>query len=155
MAAFRFSLQRVLDMRRESELESAKGLADARTEADAARGVREALAEARAAGVQRLAEAHGAGGSIGHLRNLAYVVSKVDERITHADEACREADERVSTQMKEFHEAFMRRKSLDQLKERRLDQWRTDEVRSERSVLDEVALTRHARQGSSGRGEER
>jgi flagellar export protein FliJ len=154
MAAFKFRLEKVLDVRKQSELESAKGLADARQEAQAARNLKESLDAIRDAGVDRLVEAHGAGGSIGHLRNLQYLVSKIEERIGHAEAACREAETKVSTSLTAFQEAFRQRKALDHLKERKLDQWRSEENRTERKTLDEAALTRHARAGSGHMGVE-
>ena len=113
MSGFRFSLQKVLELRKESELQHAKVLADARIEADAARRVKDDLDAARQAGIARLAEAHGAGGSIGHLQNLTYVVSKLEERIGAAQAVSQEADQRVSVKLRSFHESFRERKSLD------------------------------------------
>ena len=152
MPAFRFSLQKVLEVRQESELQQAKKLACAQTEADVARRVKADLNAVCEAGIARLAQAHGAGGSVGHLQNLAYVVSRVEEQVGEADAACREADGRVSTQLRSFHEAFLQRKSLDHLKERQLNRWRSEEVLDERKTLDEVALVRHARLGLDGWG---
>lgn len=145
MPVFRFSLQRVLELRHRAELESAKGLADARMEADAARSVKADLDAARAAGVARLAEVHGSGGSVGHIRNLAYIVSKVEEQAGLAEAECEAADRSVSSHLKAFSEAFRDRKAIDHLKEKKLEQWRRDEIRSEMKELDEVALARYVR----------
>jgi flagellar protein FliJ len=145
MAAFRFRLQKVLEQREETERVSAKGLAVARAEADTADRAREDLEAAREAGRVRLARAHGSGGAIGHLRNLAYVVDRVDDQIRAAAAVCEEANEHVVEKLKSYHRAFTERKTIDQLRERRLEQWREDEARSERKTMDEVALSRHAR----------
>lgn len=145
MAAFRFKLQSVLDLRQQKERESAVDLAKARTEADDARRAKEDLEAIRDAGRARLAQAHGAGGVVGHLQNLAYVVDQVDDQIERAADECRKADEHVAESLKEFHEAFKKRRSIDQLKTRLLDQWRWEENRTEQKSMDEVAATRHGR----------
>jgi flagellar FliJ protein len=149
MASFRFKLQSVLDLREQRERESAQGLARARTEAETARQAKENLESLRDAGRVGLAKAHGVGGPVGHLQNLAYVVGQVDDHIERADDACKKADEQVVESMKAFHEAFQERRSIDQLRTRRLEQWRWEENRTEQKTLDEVALTRHGR-GAAG-----
>ena len=153
MAAFRFKLQSVLDLRQKVEKESAAGLARARQDADEARQAREDLETLRDAGRARLIQAHGAGGPVGHLQNLALVVQSVDAHVEHADDLCREADERVVESVKAFHEAFQQRRSIDQLRTRRLEEWRTEQSKSEQKTMDEVALTRHGRGTATQMGE--
>ncbi|MDH5590675.1 MAG: flagellar export protein FliJ [Gemmatimonadota bacterium] len=153
MAAFRFSLQKVLELREERENERARGLARARMDADAARTAREDLEAARAAGRERLATAHGLGGAVGHLQNLAYVVGQVDARISAADGECRKADEQVVESMKGYHEAVQERRAIGQLRERRLQQWHGEQTRLEQKTMDEVALTRHGRSGTGSKGD--
>ena len=145
MTPFRFALERVLEHRKESELESARGLARARDEADTAHTAKADLEAVLAAGRSRLAAAHGSGGAIGHLHNLAYVVGQMEEQIRDADAACRQADEQVVESLKFFHHAFRQRKTIEELRERRLDEWRTTQVSDERKAMDEVALIRHRR----------
>lgn len=144
-AAFRFRLQSLLELREQSERDSARGLAEARRDAESARRAREDLEAAREAGRTRLTRAHGAGGAVGHLQNLAYVVSQVEDRIRVADEACRAAEEEVVARLEHYREAMRSRKTIEGIRERKLLQWRTDEVRSEQKAMDEVALTRHGR----------
>ena len=67
MTGFRFRLQTVLDLREGKELESAKGLVDARSEADMARKARKDLEAVREAGRTLLTDAHSAGGTVGFL----------------------------------------------------------------------------------------
>ena len=145
MTAFRFGLDKVLEHRKKSENESARGLAEARGEAETARKAKADLEAAREAGRSRLVDAHGVGGAVGHLQNLAYVVDQFEARIENADEVCQRADENVVESMKTFHSAFRERKTIEDLRARRLDKWRVDEGRSERKDMDEVALVRHSR----------
>ncbi len=152
MAAFRFRLQSLLDLREQKERESAVDLAKARTEADDARRAKEDLESIRDAGRARLAQAHGAGGVVGHLQNLAYVVDQVDGQIDLAADACRQADEQVVESMKEYHEAFKKRRSMDQLRTRLLDKWRWEANRTEQKSIDEVAANRHGRGDTTASG---
>jgi flagellar FliJ protein len=152
MAAFRFRLQPVLDLRAQEERRSAQGLAKARVAADEARRAREDLEALREAGRVRLAQAHGSGGPVGHLQNLAMVVGTVDAHVRAAADQCRKADEQVVESVKAYHEAFRQRRSIDQLRERRLEEWRTEQNRTEQKTMDEVALTRHAK-GAPTHGE--
>ena len=144
MRGFRFSLEKVLEHRKNSEQESARGLVQARDEAESARQAKADLESVREAGRARLAQAHGVGGSVGHLQNLAYVLGHVDHQIRDADAACQEADENVVESMKSFQHAVRERKTIEGLRERKLDQWRVAEVRDERKAMDEVAMLRFA-----------
>ena len=154
MAAFRFPLDKVLEHRKESERKSAQGLARARGEADAARRAKADLEAVREAGRTRLAEAHGSGGAVGHLQNLAYVLGQVEEQIEDADAVCQHADEQVVESIKSFQHAVQQRRTIEGLRERRLGEWRDAEVRDERKAMDDVALMRHGRPdpGSTGGG---
>ncbi len=145
MPRFRFKLQPVLDLREQKEKESAVGLARARAAADQARQAREDLEAVREAGRALLADAHGAGGPVGHLQNLALVVGSVDLHIAVAEDACRKADEEVVESMKTFQEALKDRMSMDQLRARRLEEWRTEQSKTEQKTMDEVAISRHGR----------
>ena len=149
MAPFRFKLQTVLNLRERQEKESAVGLARARQDADAAQRAREDLEAVREAGRTRLSQAHGSGGPVGHLQNLALVVGSVDARIQEAEAECQKANERVVESMKAYHQAFQQRQSIDQLRTRRLEEWRSVQTKTEQQTMDEIALTRHARGGTA------
>jgi flagellar export protein FliJ len=152
MSSFRFPLESVLALRERQEKDSAAGLAQARRNADAASQAREDLRSALEAGRMRLAEAHGAGGPAGHLRNMELVLGSVDDQLREADQLCREADARVNESMKEFHEAFQHRRTLEQLRSHRLEEWQTEQARGEQKTLDELALNRHGRGRDGERG---
>lgn len=145
MAPFRFKLQSVLDVRAEAEKAKAAGLATARSQAEAARLAREDLQALRDAGRERLAGAHGVGGVVGHLQNLAYVVEQVDSKIEVADSEVERANEEVVDSMKAYQQAHLERRTLDQLRDRRLAKWRVEQTRMEQQTMDEVALTRFGR----------
>ncbi|MFQ5538637.1 MAG: flagellar export protein FliJ [Gemmatimonadota bacterium] len=154
MAAFRFPLQKVLEHREEEERQSALSLAHARREAERARRALQDLHAAQAAGRAELAAAHGAGGSVGHLQNLAFVVERLEGQIRKVNSQCRKAEAEVGRSMECYRAASRERLRIDQLRTRRLEQWRTQEAQSEQKAMDEVALTRHQRAGSSKEREE-
>lgn len=145
MAAFRFPLKRVLELRKEFERRSALGLARARDDAEAARMAKEGLEAAREAGRSRLAAAHGAGGTVGHLQNLSAVVKHLENQIEHAETACREADEKVEESLRSFHAALKDRRTIEELEARKREEWKAEEVRAEQKSLDETAVQRHGR----------
>jgi len=147
MNAFRFPLQKVLELREETERQSAADLAAARREADDARRAREDLEAVRRSSQARLAKAHGAGGAAGHLQNLSFVIGRVERQIDEANTACQEADEHVVDRMKSYRAAHTQRKTMDQLRERKFEQWQSDSARHEQRIMDEVAVNRHARAG--------
>lgn len=150
MNAFRFKLDPVLALRERQEKDSAAGLARARRDQDAAQRARSDLEAAVEAGRSRLARAHGAGGPAGHLQNLALVVGTVGDHLRAADQRCREAEERVVESMKDFHHAFRKRRTLERLRAKRIEEWRCEQDRGEQKTMDEVALTRHGRARCDG-----
>ena len=154
MAPFRFKLQSILDLRAETEKSRAVGLVTARKQAESAQQARDDLAALRDVGRERLAGAHGAGGLVGHLQNLAYVVEQVDQKITVADEDCERANGEVVDSMKAYHRAFQARRTLDHLKGRRMKTWRVEQARIEQQTMDEVALSRFGRTRVAGAGGE-
>jgi flagellar FliJ protein len=146
---FKFRLQSVLDLKEQGEKDSAVGLAKARRDAESAVRAREMLETARESGRTDLARAHGAGGSVGHMRNLSYVLERVDDQIRAADEACKEAAEAVVERLEHYRAALRDRKTIEGLRERKFHQWRSEEVRSEQKAMDDIAITRHGRSGSA------
>ncbi len=156
MSAFRFSLRRIRDLRREEEKACARTLQEARLRAEEAEEARRTLEAIRLSGRERLARAHAAGGPIGRLHPLEFLLSRMEEHLAEAEFRCREAEERVAASLHRFTEAFRLRSTLDRLRERRFQEWRTDELRREQKELDEVALRRHGRSGAEpvGRREE-
>lgn len=145
MSAFRFSLEKVLELRKHEEQIAALRLAEAQREAERARRALEALETLHQQGYDRLAQAHGAGGLAGHLQNLRYVVDRLGQLVADADAVMRAADERVSAMLAELSVALQERRIMDRLRERSLDEWRAEQARAEQKVMDDVAGERHER----------
>jgi len=151
---FNFPLERVLEMRRELEKEKARVLSEARAAERGAVEVRDALVLQRDNGRESLSDVHRDGGAVGHLQNLEYVLGCVDHQIRQADEVCKTAEQGVTESLTEFRAAFVDRKSLDQLRDRRKSAWKTQADRTEQKAMDEVATTRHVRAGSNSTSQE-
>jgi len=152
MKVFEFSLGRVLDLRKQVEKEKARTVAEARRRSDDAENAREDLAKVQRAGRAKLAEAHRIGGCIGQLRNMEFVLERMEGHLRHAEADCREADETLMESMRHYTEAFRERSTLDRLKSRRLEEWKTEASRREQKDMDEIASTRHGRLASESTG---
>lgn len=147
---FKFSLQRVLDLRAKKEQEAAATLASARDEADAARQEHDELEQARSHGVTRIAEVRGGGGmTVGQLQNLGLVIQSLDRQLASARDQVQQADAQVERRMADFTLASQDRRVLDRLREKHLQVWQTDAMQQDRKAMDSIALTRHARTQAS------
>lgn len=138
----KFSLQRVLDLKKRREEATAIRLAEARSGADEAR-----LSEATL-NAQRLqiAERSGHGAvTVGQLRNASYVIEKLDEQLDHARKAVRSADAQVKACLNDFTAALQERRVLDRLKEKRMEAANAEELRLDQSTMDGIALSRFFR----------
>lgn len=149
---FDFRLQRVLDLRARRERDAAVRLAEAEERADDAKRARASLEAVRAENAARLAAAHGAGSTVGHLRSLGLVLESLDARIGHAGTALEAAEEGVRRSADEMRDAFRDRRVLDRLRERHLEAWRTEEVQADRAEMDAIALSRFVRKRAAGEG---
>ncbi len=145
MRVFQFSLGRVLELRKQVEKEKARSVAEARMRSEEAEAARKDLAEIQQAGRARMAEAHRLGGSIGQLRNMEFILERMESHLKLAEENCREAHECLEESVKHYNRAFQERSTLDRLRDRRWEEWKTEEGRREQKDLDELAITRHGR----------
>jgi flagellar export protein FliJ len=150
---FRFRLQRVLDLRARKERDAATALATAQAAADAAREAERRLQEARAELAAQAAPdaAPDAAPSVGALRNLSFLLERLDEQVAGAAEAAALAAGAVSEHEDALHAAFRDRRTLDRLKEKHEGAWRAGEVAQDRAQMDEIALTRFTTQGAAAR----
>lgn len=152
MKVFQFSLGRVLDLRKQVEKEKARGVAEARKRSDEAENARDSLDQVRRSGRAKLAEAHKKGGSIGNLRNMEFVLERVEGHLRMAEEDCRDADTSLVESMQNYTDAFRERSTLDRLRSRRLQEWKTEVNRREQNDMDEIAATRHGRMATESTG---
>jgi flagellar FliJ protein len=148
---FRFRLQRVLDLRERKERDAATALAAAQAAADAARAAQARLERARAelaAQVTRAAPDAGAA-SVGALRNLSFLLERLDDQVAGAAEAAATAAGAVGEREDALRAAFRDRRAIDRLREKHEEAWRAGEVAQDRARMDEIALSRFAAQGAA------
>lgn len=149
---FRFGLQKVLELREQEEQAQARALADAERRAREAEGRLALLRQIREEEAGKLMGVHSRGRAVGHLQNLSFVIHQLAERVSEAEQAVREAEERVVTERGELVTAMTQRRALDQLKDRRQEEWRLGQRDLDRKQMDELALGRFQRRDDGGNG---
>lgn len=145
MSGFRFRLQKVLELRERLEQESATRLAAARQEAAEARQAMEALQSARERGVEAAGRTASASTTAGELQRIALLIEHLDEHLAAAENAHREAGDKVNELAAAFERALTERQVIERLRERKLADWRGNEQKRDQALMDAVAVTRHAR----------
>ena len=140
---FKFRLQRVLDLRARKERDAATALVSAEETADGARQEHARLELARQELAARQSPRPAAATlSVGELRNLGFLLERLDERVAVAQTAAAAAEAAVEERRGELQHAFRDRRTLDRLKERHLEGYRSAEAAADRQLMDEIALTR-------------
>lgn len=147
MTSFRFRLDPLLDHRREEEKDRAREVVSARSAEEVLRRREADLRALQESGRALLRGAHHSGGPAGHLRNLEFILERVEEEAVGAGEERRAAEARLNATMQEYSRAVQARQVLERLKERRQESWRSDAERRAQGTLDEQAVIRHARGG--------
>lgn len=142
MTTFKFRLQRLLDLREQREREMAAELARAEQAADAARAELANLDAVRAIGRERLHAAHASDGTVGELRNLAFVLEQLDAQMTSSQASVDAADEVAARARGELSDAFRDRRVLDRLRDRHEADFRGVAEAADRQAMDAIALTR-------------
>ena len=153
MSMFRFRLQKILELRKQRETESATRLAAAREAATLARRAQAALERLRDESVKVLDSGGESGRVVGELRSVEIVVEHLNRQIQEARGLSQAADEDVKRLLDEFTSAFGERRAVDLLRERQHDEWKANEADKDRKVMDSVAMARFTRrqtQATSG-----
>jgi flagellar export protein FliJ len=145
MSNFRFGLQKVLELRRRLEKESARKLSEARVDAAVALEVVQALEQVRQASAEQVSSTGNGVVPAGELQRLALIVSTLDDHLEVANDTSDEADAKVTGLSSEFQSAHADRRALDILKEKHRALWNAQEEKRDRALLDAVALARHVR----------
>jgi flagellar protein FliJ len=139
---FRFSLQRVLDLRAQTEQRAATHLAQAQHRLQQANEQKAEIAGVLAQGIARLTAAVALPKTVGEMRSHCYVLSQLDERLARAEHGIRTAQVEEQQRQQEFTTAFRDRRVLDRLKEKHLEAWREEETRADLAAMDGIALSR-------------
>lgn len=149
---FRFGLQKVLELREQAEQEQARALAEAERRAREAASHLELLQQIREEEAGKLMRAHSEGRPVGQLQNLSFVIRQLAQRVAEAEKAAREAEDRVAESRGELVTAMTQRRVLDQLKERKQEEWRLGQLELDRKQMDELALGRFQRRDAGPNG---
>ncbi|MDQ8153285.1 MAG: flagellar export protein FliJ [Gemmatimonadota bacterium] len=144
MSRFKFRLQRLLDLRQKKEQEAASAVGAARNAAEAATRREDELTERRDATRQELLPAAGQTVRVAELHEIAFLVRALDERVQDAQKAAKAAERSVQEKLGELGEAMRDRRILDRLKDRRSEEWRAEDARQEREIMDAIARDRFA-----------
>ena len=144
---FKFSLQRVLELKARREQAAAIELARTRAAADEAQREYDALEAARAEGMRQMTT--GARPTVGDLQNAGYLLQRLDERIAAAQNVAAKAENVAAASMGNFTIASQERRVLDRLRERHLGNWQAEQVEIDRKLMDDIALSRFTRGAST------
>ena len=140
---FKFRLQRVLELRERKERDAATALVSAEESAEVARAERARLDLARQElAARRSVNTPTAALCVGELRNLGFLLERLDEQVTVAQSAASAAEAAVEERREELRAAYQGRRTLDRLRERHLEGYRSAEAAADRQLMDEIALTR-------------
>jgi len=150
MSAFRFGLQKILDLREQKEREEARMLADAERRATAAQARLEELRQIRDAEASKLVRAHGESRAVGHLRNLNRAIEQLSAGVNRAEAACRAATDEVDASRVRLVDAMTQRQVMDTLRDKKESAWRHEMKTDEQRRMDELALTRFQRREENG-----
>ena len=147
---FRFSLQRVLELKARREEAAATELARTRAGAEQARLAREGLEAAREEGVRQVTGARqGAMPTVGELRNSGFLLQQLQGRIELARQAESAAEAKVEESMAAFTVASQERRVLDRLREKHLEGWQAEQSHADRQTMDAIALTRFTQKSTA------
>lgn len=147
---FKFRLQRVLDLRVQSEQEAATRLAEARSGEESARQERLRLEAARDEGIEHAAASAALKPTIGQLQNLRFLVDRLNEEIAAAELEIEAAAADVREKLDVYSDAFRERHMIDKLREKALETHRSAESEADRKLMDSVALARFLRTRGAG-----
>jgi len=143
--SFRFRLQRVLELREQSEQARARAVRDAADSADDARRREAAIAALRT--LQRDSLTAAARGVItaGELQHLQFIIGALDDRLVRAADDVRQAERVVAEAQAALQRASRDRRVLDRLKDRHSERWNDAALQQDRTLMDEIALTQFTR----------
>lgn len=139
---FKFRLQRLLDLRTAHERAKSVEMVRAEAECEARRAALADLEAMRDQGRGTLLPPAGAAGSVGQLRNAAFVVELLDGQVASAASAVDAAESAAEAIRQDLNAAHMDRRVLDRLRDRHHAGWRDAASQADRQAMDSIALTR-------------
>jgi len=143
--SFKFRLQRVLELREQSEQARARAVREATEGADDARRRQEAIAALRTLQRETLSAAARGVITAGELQHLQFLIAALDDRLVRAADDVREAERVVADAHAALQRASRDRRVLDRLKDRHSERWTDAAMQQDRTLMDEIALTQFTR----------
>jgi flagellar protein FliJ len=148
----RFSLQRILELRERKEQAVAVRLSSARSVAERARELEEQIESLKREGIERRMGTPGSASTVGELQNTSYIIEQLEQQLTDARTAVKQADGQVNAVLAEFSVATRERQVLDRLKEKKREAAMLEAADADRKTMDAVALTRFGRRSQTNNG---
>lgn len=142
---YKFSLQRVLDLRIKAEEQKAIVLAAANEGAQHAREAYQTLTLDRTREHAHFDAMQRIGATAGELQGLRQVLEFVDAQLGRALERVEQADQDAAERFLELQDASRDRRVIERLREKDLQAWRAKEARQDAKQMDEIATQRFAR----------
>jgi len=137
MSGFKFSLQRILELRASAERLQAAIM----QRAAAAEGARRRASEESAADLDRVhgqtSEIEAAPAGLWHAYELSAEAARA--RLAHDADALRSAEEHRVEEQERFTDARQARRALERLREKQVVEWSIAAARAEQADTDEVA----------------
>lgn len=147
MKAFRFRLDRILNLRARTERERARLLQQAIRDEDERRSLlEEAQARLGRCGEQ-IADAGAGVTTVGTIRNLGLTMEAAVDDVEVAEASHLTAEEAVHTEQEMFAEARKDRRIVERLRERRHSVWSVETSRAEQRQLDAISHRRRVTEG--------
>ncbi len=143
--SFKFRLQRVLELREQSEQARARAVRDATDNADDARRRQDAIASLRTLQRETLSAAARGFITAGELQHLQFLIGALDDRLVRAADDVAAAERVVAEAQAALQRASRDRRVLDRLKDRHSERWTDATVQRDRTLMDEIALTQFTR----------
>lgn len=133
MTSKRFKLEKILDLRRRSERETAVKVAEEAERLSAAEEARDLAYAIRQSSAEGVAQVHG---GVGRARSIAQLRILLDAHVTHTESVHAEAKGNLEAVLVELKHRSIARRAIERIKETRLALARTHQARVEQKTLD-------------------
>lgn len=135
MTSKRFRLQKILDLRRHSERETAVRAADEAERLAVAEDARDLVQKIRKSSADGISQVHN---GVGGARSLIHLRTLLDAHVTHAETHLAEAKTNLEAVLLELKDRSIARRAIERLKEKRVELTRIQENRVEQRTLDDA-----------------
>ncbi len=145
MKRFVFSLQTILELREREEEDAKLALAEKEGELSRCRTELNEIGIELTKFQEAQKESRISGQSVAELSYSVHWRNKLKLDISHKSKEIQEVMHDIDLARSKLIEATKKRKGLDLLKEKKLDEWRKERNRKDQSFLDELATNGHIR----------